>query len=200
MACLAVPDGASLPPDGVVEGRASADSSELEADWTHGDRCDDRSRVFELVNDDGYWRVGYGWNESGFDATRAMPLGPNTPVSLLFVSDGLASGFVLRESGATLLAALEVGTNLPALPPDAVHNLVTRNGRVTGSAATDCGRLVSRELVLSAGGEPVTLEPVDQERLVVEGRELEAWALTNTAIQDPDCDVDGRRAWALWSD
>jgi hypothetical protein len=199
VACLAVPDGATLPPDGIVTGTASADSSDLDADWTYGDRCADRSRVFELHNDDGFWRLGYGWSEAGFDATRPMPVGPDDALTLRFVSVGLASGFVLRASGSILLASLEVGTDSPALPEDAVENLVVRNGSVTGSAPTDCGRLVARQLVFSAGGPSLTLEPVDQDRMTIEGRDLEVWALTNTAIANPDCDVDGRRAWALWA-
>jgi len=196
--CLAGPEGAELPVDGVFTGLATADSADLDADWRWGERCADRGRVFELEDAAGRWQLGYGWSEGGSDQTPRLDLRPLSPVTFSWHTVGRATGFVLRDADQDLVAALEVGTGSPALPTDAVDNFVVGSGEVTGSVAVDCGRLVSRQLTFTTGGETLALETIDGADAIVEGKPRTAWALTNTALQDATCEADTRRAWAVW--
>lgn len=197
VACLGVPVGAELPADGVFEGRAASDSSETVVDWTLGDRCDERSRVLGVQAPEGTWFLGYGWSEGGYDATAPMDLGPGRELSVTFVVDGTASGFVVREGASRIVAALENGLGGPALAPGEIPTFSVRNGTSAGSESDACGRLRSRRMVF-VGEEEVTLEPVSSDFLGVDGQSLQVWALANTALRDETCPILGRKAWALW--
>lgn len=197
VACLDAPETPVSPVR--VTGFATADGEpDGTEQWDVGARCDQVTRRFELVDGDGeLWRVGYGWQEAGSDATVPVDVGPDSEeLDLEFRFEADTAGFVLQELGR-VVAALSVGIGDPALPETAVPGLSILRGESRGSEATDCGRRVTRSIVFE-GDEVVELEPVDAAWTSVAAQQTRVWALAAWGVENATCAEDGELSWAVW--